>query len=63
MIRNEFRGDKMDDWFKEEGFVKGKEENDVYEIITSKGKVTRRHASQLKRLRRGKLDCDINPKI
>jgi hypothetical protein len=53
LVRNELKTSKMDDEFKEEAVVIKKEENDVYEVFTNDGKTLRRHAVQLRHLKKG----------
>jgi hypothetical protein len=57
LLKNENKRTKMDDEFSEEGTIKNKIGNNIYEIIFSNGKTTKRHASQLKLFERGMLDA------
>jgi hypothetical protein len=59
LIRNENKCGKMDDDFRENGVVERKLYGDVYAVRNKKGLEIKRHVSQLKRLKAGKLDCDM----
>ncbi|MGL5706773.1 MAG: hypothetical protein ACRDDF_00680, partial [Aeromonas sp.] len=56
LIKNESKRGKGEDTFKDIGKVVGKVKENVYKVRNKKGNIIIKHVSQLKGLRRGKLD-------
>ena len=50
LIKNECKGDKMQDEFKEKGKIKTRLKHNAYEILLEDGSMLRRHSSQLRNL-------------
>ena len=48
LIKNEFRKNKMDDYFKEKGKIKSQISENVYLVENEDGKLLRKHSCQLK---------------
>jgi hypothetical protein len=59
LVRSEIKNNKMDDEFKQSGTVLKELGRNVYEVLLEGNRIIRRHASQLKRFRGGKL-CSIS---
>ncbi|MGL5691342.1 MAG: hypothetical protein ACRDD8_11075 [Bacteroidales bacterium] len=56
LIKNGLKNSKKDDAFKDKATIVEKEKGNIYKVIDTRGKILRKHISQLKGLREGKLD-------